>query len=311
MKRFFALFLTAVLLLLTLSSCSIYYSLFGYDQSYTGPIIYAYLSDTPTTFDPIDAYFDDSAAFIMSLIYEGLYKYDANGKVVKGLAKGYEKTLWNTETGEFQIEITIKRTAWSDQTYVSADDFVYAWRRLLSPDSTTPAGVLLYDIKNAMKVANAEDDLTKYDLGANAVGTDILRIDFETVLLEDGSYREPDLDLFFEKLASPMLVPVRSDAVAKYTDWASTSAAVIANGPFYLKTFYTDNTVDVETEKVIRLERNKYYMRDTEVDPIDKYVKPYQIIFSIESNDYADTDDGKKGELIQAYDSASARALSK
>ena len=296
MKRILALILTAVMLIFSLAGCKAYYSLFGIDETYTGPIVHAYLSDTPTTFDPMYAYLDDSAAFIMSLIYEGLYKYDTNGKVVNGLSTGYKKTIWNKNTGEFQIEIGIKTTMWNDQTAVSADDFVYAWRRLLDPGTTSPAGVLLYDIKNAMKVANAEENLTKFDLGANAVGTNLLRIDFETVELEDGTSREPDLDNFLEKLASPMLVPLRSDAVAKLSDWASTNATVLANGPFYLKSFSSNG--------LIRLERNRYYLRDLELDPIDKFVKPYGVVISTASADF-DAD----GNPVKVYDSAAARAL--
>ena len=296
MKRILALILTGVMLVFSLSSCTVYYSLFGIDENYTGPLVHAYLSDLPTTFDPLYAYLDDSAAFIMSLIYEGLYKYDVNGKVVPGLSTGYEKTLWNNTTGEFQIEIGIKKTMWNDQTSVSADDFVYAWRRILDPGTSSAAAVLLYDIKNAMKVANAQDNMTKFDLGANAVGTNVLRIDFETEKLEDGTYKEPDLDNFLEKLASPMLVPIRSDAVAKLTDWGSTNATVLSSGPFYLKSFSPSG--------LIRLERNRYYLRDQELDPIDKYVKPYGIVITTAASDV-----DENGKPINVHDSAAARAL--
>lgn len=302
MKRILALFLTAVLLCCSLSGCVVYYSLFGINENYTGPLVYAYFSDLPTTFDPLYAYLDDSATFIMSLIYEGLYKYDPEGKVVKGMAKSYEKTLWNTDTGEFQIEITIKNSRWSDQTSVSADQFVYAWRRILDPGIATQAAVLLYDIKNAQKVKNAENDLTKFDFGATAVGTDVLRIDLETTQLEDGSYKEPDLDAFFEKLASPLLVPVRSDAVTKFTDWGSTNATVIANGPFYLKSFTPGGTV--------RLERNRFYRRNLELDPINKYVEPYGFVISTASADMGKDETGKD-IILQSYPSAADRALQK
>ncbi len=296
MKRILAIILTAIMLCCSLCSCSVYYSLFGIDESYTGPVVYAYLSDAPTTFDPMYAYLDESATFVMSLIYEGLYKYNEKGKVVEGLADGYEKTLWNKETGEFQIEITIKRSAWNDQTSVNADQFVYAWRRLLDPAVSSQAAVLLYDIKNAKKVKNAEDNLTKFDFGATAVGTNTLRIDFETVQLEDKTYREPDLDAFFEKLASPVLVPLRSDAVSKLADWASTNATVLSNGPFYLKSFTPGGAM--------RLERNRFYLRDQELDPINKFVEPYGFVISMAKNDV-----GADGVIEKTYDSAAARAL--
>lgn len=286
MKRILALTLCTVMLLGTLCSCAAYYSLFGYNENYTGPIIQAYLSDLPTTFDPMNAYLDDSASYIMSLIYEGLYKYDANGKVVKGLADSMKKTTWDKELGIFEIEIKLKYSRWSDQTSVAADQFVYAWQRLLDPSATNGSAVLLYQIKNARKIKDARDDLTKYDFGATAVGTDILRIALEPGAQgEDGLYAEPDLELLKTNLASPVLVPLRSDAISKLTDWAASNATVVANGPFYLKNFnYKELTNTNGESRILRLERNKYYLRNDETDPVDKYVKPYGITINLGNN---------------------------
>ncbi|MBQ8235857.1 MAG: hypothetical protein IJZ37_04140 [Clostridia bacterium] len=285
MKRILALILSAIMLLGSLCSCAAYYSLFGYDEDYTGPMIQAYLSDLPTTFDPMYAYLDDSATYIMSLLYEGLYKYDANGKVVKGLAESMKKTLWDAETGEFEIEITLKYSRWNDQATVTADQFVYAWQRLIDPAANNASAVLLYQIKNARKIKDARDDLTKYDFGATAVGTDILRIQLEPGAQdENGLYGEPDLDAFINNLASPVLVPLRSEAVSKLTDWASSNATVVSNGPFYLKSFnYKEITASSSESRIIRLERNKYYLRNDETDPVDKYVKPYGITINLQT----------------------------
>ena len=306
MKRILALILCTVMLMGSLCSCAAYYSLFGYDENYTGPMIQAYLSDLPTTFDPMYAYLDDSSTYIMSLIYEGLYKYDANGKVVNGLAKSMKKTMWDKELGIFEIEIKLKYSRWSDQTTVSADQFVYAWQRLLDPAVSNAGAVLLYQIKNARKIKDARDDLTKYDFGATAEGTDILKIALEPGAQgEDGLYAEPDLDLLMTNLASPMLVPVRSDAISKLTDWAASNATVVANGPFYLKSFnYKELTNPLSDSRVLRLERNKYYLRNDETDPVDKYVKPYGITINL--NTYA-TDYESAAEMALAEYGAGAR----
>lgn len=306
MKRILALTLCTVMLLGTLCSCAAYYSLFGYDDSYTGPIIQAYLSDLPTTFDPMYAYLDDSSTYMMSLLYEGLYKYNADGKVVKGMAKEMKKTTWDKELGIFEIEITLNYSCWNDQTTVTADQFVYAWQRLLDPAVNNQNAVLLYQIKNARAIKDARDDLTKYDFGATAEGTDILRIKLEPGAQdENGLYGEPDLDKFLENLASPVLVPVRSDAISKLTDWASSNATVVANGPFYLKSFnYKEITNPNSESKIIRLERNKYYRRNLETDPVDKYVKPYGITINLETRG---TDYSSAAELALAEYGSGAR----
>ena len=232
------------------------------NKEYTGPVFNVYLSDPPTNFDPMYAYLDDSAAQLLSLIYVGLFRYDANGKVVKALCDSYEWVVNDDETGEYILEIDIVDTMWSDNVSVTANDFVYAWRRVLDPGNHSEAAALLYDIKNAAEVKSG--DLEKFDLGAYAVGEQTIRIEFA---------HKVNLDAFFANLASPALVPLRYDVVDKIEDWSSSSAIVVANGPFYLKTYRYDT--------MIRFERNRNYLRDVENDDMWKYVTPYRLVMWI------------------------------
>ena len=254
------------------------------DKNYTGPTFTVTLADLPTNFDPMYAYLDDSAAQFLSLIYEGLFKYDENGKPVKALCKSYEWVKKDAETGEYIAEFKIKDTAWSDTVGVSADDFVFAWRRLLKPGNYSEAGALLYDVKNARRVKSG--DLEIYDLGAYAVGTDVIRIEFE---------REVNLEEFIANLASPCLVPLRTDVADKIEDWSSAAAIVVANGPFYLKTFDPDGTISFE--------RNRNYLRDVENDEMYEYVTPYRVVVYIgDEYKYTDPEDENK-EITKGFDS--------
>ena len=251
-----------------------------YIEDYKGPVIPVYFSEIPTTFDPHLAYLDNTALPVLSLMYEGLYKYDGEGNVVEGLADGYEWIENDDETGSYIIEITIRETRWSDQVTVKADDFVYAWRRLVDPANPSPAASMLYMIDNAYEARNAVGEVTKYDLGALAVDTNTLRITFA---------EKPNMDLFMEYLASPALVPLRDTAINKTgdNDWASQSAIVVSNGPFYLKNFNIEDTSSDDEELVMRLERNRYYKRcviEDEEDPVDEYVLPYRLDFIFGGN---------------------------
>lgn len=232
------------------------------NKEYTGPVFNVYLSDAPTNFDPMYAYLDDSAAQLLSLIYVGLFRYDANGKVVNALCDSYEWVVNDDKTGEYILEIEIKETMWNDNVSVSANDFVYAWRRILDPGNHSEAAALLYDIKNAAEVKSG--DLETFDLGAYPVGETTIRIEFA---------HKVNLDSFFANLASPALVPMRQDVVDKIEDWSSTSAIVVSNGPFYLKTY--------RYGEMLRFERNRNYLRDLENDDMDKYVTPYRLIMYI------------------------------
>lgn len=267
--------LSAILCLCMLASVCISFAGCGekYDEDYTGPIIPVYFAEMPTTFDPHLAYLDNTAASVLSLMYEGLYKYDANGKVVKGLATGYKWIEKDDKTNTYIIEISIRETRWNDQVTVKADDFVYAWRRLLDPATQSPAASMLYMIDNAYEIRNAMGEITKFDLGAMAVDSQTLRITFA---------EKPNMDLFLEYLASPALVPLRDTAINKTgdNDWASHNAIVVANGPFYLKSL----SINPQSDSLsMRLERNRYYKRcieEDEEDLVDKYVLPYRLEFN-------------------------------
>lgn len=65
-------------------------------------------------------------------------------------------------------------------------------------------------------------------------------------------------------------------------DWDTTAAVVLANGPFYLKTYSIGNSM--------RLERNRYYRRDVEEDKMDKYVTPYQLEINFGKEHITETD---------------------
>lgn len=311
MKRVLAITLTLLLLLGVLSSCSLYRKMFGYDTEYTGPVYNMYFGERPTSLDPADAYLNDAAIAVMSQIYEGLYRYDEKGNVVPALAKECKKLSFDETTGELEIEITIRDSRWNDHIYVQAEQFIFAWRRILDPASSSPAASLLYDIKNAKEVKTATDMNTKYDLGVTAVETRVLHIILQGQKLEDGTYAEPSVNAFKEKLASPLLVPVRSDKISKLQDWAATSDTIAANGPYYLRTFTQNENLENGKESRILLQRNVDYLRDDEVDPLDTYVKPYQILirFSVDQDAVYDAT-GKLTSSTPIFSSSAEQAVS-
>lgn len=269
LKRTIAMLLCLLTVLPLLAAC-------GYDEDYTGPRFEVYFSNMPTTFDPAYAYLDDTSMQIMSLLYEGLFSYDEKGKLVNALAEDYRWVKKDAEKKDYVLEIDLKKTSWSDGQSVTADQVVFAWRRLLNPEMSSEAACLLYDIKNAaLAKAGTDANVGIFDIGAYAVDTRTLRIEFD---------HEVDLDQFFRNLASPALVPLRDDVVEKnkMVDWDTTAAVVLSNGPFYLKTYSIGNSM--------RLERNRYYRRDVEEDKMDKYVTPYQLEINFGREHVTETD---------------------
>ena len=292
--RVLAAVLCAVMLLGTLTGCG--------SSDEKGAYINIYLGAEVRSWDPAIGFTDSAAVKYFSLVYEGLTKYDDNGKVINADAKNIE--VKTNSDGELYMEIDIDGD-WSDGRPVSANDYIYSFKRILDPDFSSPAKSLLYPIKNARKIINGEctiDDLCIY-----APMTKTLQIFFE-----DPNY---DTDSFLENLASLALVPVREDMVAVYDNWDKIAIDIQTNGPFTVKTMDTT----AEGGQLI-LERNKYYQKTSHNiflndSVLTKYITPYRLVVNYGYKDkesdttydqvmgYADREeafnyDGDSGEAI-------------
>ncbi|MBR5767342.1 MAG: peptide ABC transporter substrate-binding protein [Clostridia bacterium] len=255
MKKALGIILSAMFLLSALAGCAGNSS----DEEYIGPTIPVYIAEEIANYDPAYGNLDAETQKILGLVYEGLFKYDANGKVVKAQAKSV-KILDKPSDNYYGIEIKLQDTAWSDGTPVQAQDYIYAWQRILEPGFRGEAASLLFGIKNARACNQGECSIE--DLGVTDSGVKILRITFEG---------PTDYDKFYEYLASPMLVPLREIAVNKVEkDWSSSSSVVVCNGPFCIRSYSNE-------EKRLTIDRNIYYMRNVEKDSVMKYVTPYRL----------------------------------
>ncbi len=280
-KRILATFLCVVLLCGTLSGCA------KSDDEIPGAYITMYLTDDIYDFDPANAYYNTDAINVLSMMYDTLFRLDENGKVKKSLVDSY-KIVENEETDEYYIEFTLKEAYWSVQDQVTANDVVYAWKRLVDFRNDYEAASLLFDIKNARAVK--EGDVSIDDLGVEAVEDRVVRVSFEAPI---------DYDQFFLNLTSVATAPLLERYVSANPDWAKKSSTIATSGPFKLGRTYYEETgetvaddnamtadgsiVSKSDNKVKRisyfyLERNLYYYRDTERDSLDKTVKPYRLL---------------------------------
>lgn len=240
------------------------------DDEDKGAIIQMYLSDFPENLDPTEVMYGtaDSVKFF-GLLYEGLFSMNEKGELENALADEYEYYV-DARDNTLKLEITLKDTRWSDGIVVDADDFVYSFQRLLSPEFDNPAAALLYPIKNAKNAKEGYCSIN--DIGVCAVKDKVLQITFEKDFT--------NIEYFLRRLASPALVPLREDNATKFDDatnsdysWsaASTMAFPLTNGAFKYKKF---------TDDYIELERNLHYNNVSADDdnPVDKAVKPYRLI---------------------------------
>ena len=264
---------SAVLALLMLAACLTGCGGLKPDSEDKGAQINVYITDEIRDFDPGYTLINDGTAKVFGLIYAGLVSLDENGKVKNDLMDSYEFKE-DERDSTYKMYITLKQTMWSDGRNLTADDVVYAWKRVLDPEFDSPAASLLFDIKNAKAVKMGDCSID--DLGIASVDNYVLEIEFENKI---------DTDLFIERLASPALVPMREDVVTRYDNWATSASTMVTSGPFVVK--------NLNYGKTVTLERNNYYFRDREKDDLDKMVKPYRL-----NVDYTLTLD----ELLEKYE---------
>ena len=257
MKKVFALFLCLVMILCAVPSCG------KTADDDKGATLNVYMSSELFSFDPGTAYVDDAATQILGLMYEPLFYFDQNGKRVNGCCKS-TRIVDDEDKGIHYIEFNLYDTCWNDGIALQASHFVYAFKRIMEPEAHSEAVPLLMELKNAEAVRSG--DATIDDLGVYDVGTNTLRCEFDHKI---------DYERFMDYMASPLLVPLREDAIRKVKDWSTNATIVVTNGPFTIRSF------DYGKEMV--LERNAYYRRDIERDGIKKYVTPYRIVFHFDT----------------------------
>ena len=276
MKKILALLLCLIMILTSFISCG------SKESEDEGAEITMYISDPIYNFDPAEAYKNEAALKMVSLMFDNLFVMNEDGKVEKSLVKNYK---FDKNQNSMFIELR-DDTYWSDGNAITANDVVFAWQRLLDPANSFEAASLLYDIKNAKAVK--EGDVTVDDIGISALNnTDI------QILFED---RTIDQDAFLNKLTSFALAPLREDVVGRAAvanDWAKNPSIMVSSGPFRLR------AVSYVPENAgITLERNSYYRRDFTQDAIDKSVKPFRLIVDYTKNGDAITAAFDAGEIF-------------
>lgn len=263
MKKLLSLILAAVVVCTALASCS------TLEKNDKGAIITMYLAEEIYNYDPAVGFTDTATAKILSLMFEGLTVLDEDGNWKKGMMDSYEYIKPTEEGGTYKLQVTLRETKWSDGRTVQANDFVYAWKRIMEPTFKCEAAALLYDLKNAREIKMG--DVTVDDLGVSAVETYVLEMEFT---------KDINLDEFFKTCASVALVPLREDKVYNNDDWAKRASSMVTNGPFDVR--------KMTYGQQLNLERSSYYYRDTESNQaLDKYVIPYRLIVMYSHGDAA------------------------
>jgi len=199
------------------------------------PIIRAAIPET-NTFDPACNIVPGAATLSVHL-FEGLLTIGPSLDVRLGMAESYD-----ISNDGLIYTFHMRQARWSDGRPVTADDFVYAVRRVVDPAQSNQNAAVASLIKNAAAVRSGA--MTVNSLGVRAV--DERTIEF--TLERPSSY-------FLELLAIPAFFPVREDVVLADRDgWAAPGAKFPTNGAYRVKGWNGD--------AVTLVKNNDYWNRD-------------------------------------------------
>ncbi|WIH83573.1 peptide ABC transporter substrate-binding protein [Brachyspira pilosicoli] len=175
---------------------------------------------------------DETYGFIyINHAFEGLLTKDINGKIVGG-----SSDKWEISEDKLKYTFHIREDAkWSDGKKLTADDFVYSYRRVVDPKTASPIAYLMYYIKNAKDINIGKKPIES--LGVTAVDENTLTIELENPTL------------YFEDILASggCYVPVREDIINKYGDnWTWNSESYIGNGAYKMTERKPDELIAFE-----------------------------------------------------------------
>ena len=181
----------------------------------TGTITLA-LSTEPPQLDSTRAT-DMVSGQILGHVMEGLVRYDKFDRIVPGVAE-----RWEIGASEAVFHLR-DDSRWSDGTPVTADDFVFAWRKALEPATASEYAFILYAIENARAVN--EGELPATALGATAVDDLTLAVRLERPIG------------YFDKLvAFPTYYPIQQAFYeGRGGRYGADAEDLLYNGPFVIE----------------------------------------------------------------------------
>lgn len=216
MKKIAALLALSVFLTLGLGACSKPADDGSNNGAKTKDLV-AQIGPNPETIDPaLNSSVDGGNMLLFA--FDCLLNVDKDNKIVPGAAETWE-------TSEDGLKWTFhlrKDLKWSDGSALTANDFVYSWKRVADPNTAAPYGeTVLGMVKGYAEAAKGDVD----KLGVSAPDDTTFVVDLATPCA------------YFDKLAAfATLSPVNKATIDKNGEaWATTPEAYICNGPFYIK----------------------------------------------------------------------------
>lgn len=225
------------------------------------------LSSEPPTFDPAQAQ-DSQANTVLKLMYEGLTRMDESGEAQPAAAES-----WEVDGTKYTFHLREGAT-WTNGDPVTANDFVFAWERVLSPETlpAPPYAYQLYYLKNAQEYN--EGKITDFSqVGVKAVDDHTLEVELVT-----------PTPYFLGLTSFYTFYPVHQ-SVKDDEAWAVDASKMITNGAFTLTTWAKGQSIEVT-------KNDSYWGKDE--------IKLSKIVMSLVNSGATELASYRNGELDRA-----------
>ena len=149
-------------------------------------------------------------------VFESFYRLGKNGQPAAGLAKSGTVSK-DGKTWTFKLRSNAK---WSNGEKITAQDFVYSWRRTINPKTASPYAYLFSGVKNADEIIAGKKDPSS--LGIKALNQETVQVKLNRPIA------------YFKVLMAYPLFGPQNEAFIKKTGkkYATSSKYMLYSGPF-------------------------------------------------------------------------------
>lgn len=201
-------------------------------QKQKGGAVRISLEEAPQSLDPRLAHSLNNQN-VLRMLFDGLTRIRKDEKVEESVAS----SITRSEDGK-RYTFHLRASFWSNRDPVVAEDFVYAWKKVLDPQFPSDLASQFYGIRNAKAAKEGKVSL-------DAVG--IRALDEKTVEVD----LEYPIPYFLDLVATPPFFPVNRRIDQDNPRWANGASSFVSNGPFRLK--------EVKEHDQICVEKNESY----------------------------------------------------
>ncbi|PTX59990.1 dipeptide transport system substrate-binding protein [Melghirimyces profundicolus] len=188
-----------------------------------GAVLKVNASTEPPSLDPPEG-FDSVSYDILNNIMEGLVRLDKHHQPQPAMAE-----KWEISADKKTYIFHLRDSKWSNGEAVTAEDFEYAWKRMVDPKNAFPSSFLAFYIEGAEEYNAGKGQ--KGDIKVEAVDEKTLRV----------RLKEPT-GFFLKLIATPAFFPVHKKTVEKDPKrWESDASTILSNGPFKLTEWKHDS----------------------------------------------------------------------